>query len=163
MIKEIADLFRQDLIYIEDAKDSSEIFTKVGQKLIEKDLVKDTFIDGIIKRESEYPTGMDLSMIEGQKFNVAIPHTEREYCKSECVVFVKLKQEIEFKNMISPENSLKVKYLFMIINDKSDAQVNILSNIMDFITQKENLNKLDELQDEGKIYKFISGKEIANI
>ncbi|PJI09043.1 MULTISPECIES: PTS sugar transporter subunit IIA [Clostridium] len=163
MIKEISQLFREDLIFIEDAKNSNEIFEKIGQKLINKGLVKKNFVKGIIEREKNYPTGMDLSVVEGQKYNVAIPHTEREYCSSKCIVFVKLKNEIEFKNMISPDESLKVKYLFMIINDENDAQVNILANIMDFITKKSNMDKLLELNDEKKIYEFITCKETVDI
>jgi len=132
---------------------------KIGQELIKKELVKDNFVDGIIEREKNYPTGIDLSMIEGQKYNVAIPHTEREYCRSKCIVFVKAKHDITFKNMISPDEKLKVRYLFIIINDENDAQTNILASIMDFITQKCNMDKLDEIDDEGEIYQFIAGKK----
>ncbi|AAK80900.1 PTS system galactitol-specific IIA component [Clostridium acetobutylicum] len=164
MIKEISNLFKEDLIFIEDAKDSNEIFKKIGQRLIQKGLVKDNFIDGIIEREKKYPTGMDLSVIEGQEYNVAIPHTEREYCLSKRIVFVKLKKEVEFKNMIAPEDTLKVRYLFMIINNENDAQTNILANIMDFITNKENMDKLNKTDNEEEIFEFITDKQtIKNI
>ena len=40
MINEIASLFSPDLVFIEEGKSSSEIFTKVGKKLIKRGLVK---------------------------------------------------------------------------------------------------------------------------
>ena len=162
MINKISGLFRKDLIYIKDAEDSTKLFKIIGKELIQKRIVKDNFVDAIIEREKNYPTGIDLSVVEGQKYNVAIPHTEIEYCCDKCIVFVKIKNEIGFKNMISPDQELKVKYLFIIVNNENEAQTNILSNIMDFITNKNNMDMLEKINDEGELYDFITGIKVGN-
>ena len=158
MTKEFEQLFSEDLIFIEEANDSNDIFNKIGKKLIEKGLVKESFIQAVIEREKDYPTGLDLSVIDGESKipNVAIPHTESEHCNSKKVVVVKLKNEICFNNMISPTDQLKVKFLFMILNNEKGEQSNILANLMDFFTQGQNVNKLSELEDKKEIFKFVT-------
>lgn len=37
--------------------------------------------------------------------NVAIPHTETDYCNTDRIVVVKLENEIPFHNMITPKNN----------------------------------------------------------
>ena len=156
MTKDLAHLFSEELIFIEGAKDSDEIFRKIGKKLIEKGLVKDSFIDAVINREKDYPTGLDLSVVDNGIPNIAIPHTESEHCNLKKVVVVKLKNEIIFNNMISPDNKLKVKFLFMILNNEKGEQSNILASLMDFFTKKENISRLSELCDTSEIYKYIA-------
>jgi len=150
-------LFRKDLIFIEEAINSDDILTKVGQKLIEKKLVKQEFIQEIINRERKYPTGLDLSVVDkNTPFNVAIPHTEREYCNCKNVVVVKLKDEVVFNNMISPSDEVKVKYLFMILNNETDAQANILADIMDFVNKPGTLQALNNIDGAEEIYNCIA-------
>jgi PTS system galactitol-specific IIA component len=156
MIKEVAKLFRKDLVFIEEAKDSDDIFNKVGKELFEKGLVNEDFVEAVKAREKDYPTGLDLSVVGEKIPNVAIPHTESEYCKAKNVVVVKLKDEIEFNNMISPDNKLKVKFLFMILNNEKEAQSNILSHLMEFFTQNDNIKNLCEINNTEEMYKYIT-------
>nr|WP_283205618.1 PTS sugar transporter subunit IIA [Garciella nitratireducens] len=155
--KEITNLFREDLIFIEDGKKSEDILKKIGKKLFQKGLVTEQFIDEIIKREREYPTGLDLRIVDKEHLipNVAIPHTESKYCKVKNIVVVKLKNEIIFNNMISPADKVKVKFLFIILNNEKEDQTNLLGSLMDFFTKKENLHTLSKLENPREIYNYI--------
>lgn len=158
MNNEFFSLFKKDLIFIEQAISKEEILTKIGQKLIAKNLVKQEFVREIINREKKYPTGLDLNAADkNAPFNIAIPHTERKYCNCKNIVVVKLKNEVIFNNMISPSEQVKVKYLFMILNNEADAQANILANIVDFINKPGTLHKLNQFQDAEEIYNCIAG------
>lgn len=150
------DLYREDLIFKSSASSKEEVFEEIGKLLIEKDLVTDQFPTEVVKRENDYPTGLDLGTVVDGANNVAIPHTEIEYCKSKNIVFVKLDNELTFNNMIKPQEELQVKYLFMIINDQADNQTNVLSNLMEFLTDKNNIETLDRLEDEKEIYDFLT-------
>ncbi|MEF2293504.1 PTS sugar transporter subunit IIA [Virgibacillus dokdonensis] len=151
-------LFEKDLILCSNAQTQDEVFSEIGNILIEKGLVKESFIEAIKSREKEYPTGLDLSPVEKGLSNVAIPHTEPEYCRSQSIVFVKLNNEVTFKNMISPEVDVSVTYLFFIINNKKQNQTNVLSNLMAFLTNKENVKNLDTLNSAESIYNFLTNK-----
>ncbi|WP_164217759.1 PTS sugar transporter subunit IIA [Virgibacillus sp. YIM 98842] len=148
--------FDKELIFIEDAKDQNEIFNRIGKILYEKGIVNDKFIDALIEREKNYPTGLDLKPVSVDLPNAAIPHTETEYCHRKHVVFVKLEKPVLFKNMIAPDQELEVTYLFFIINNEKDSQTNILSELMGFLTAAENVNKLEKLQNKDEIYRFLT-------
>src|SRR5690625_5588463 len=118
----VQSLYNKDLILKSDAKTQEEVFNEVGSFLLDKGLVNDEFIDAIIDREHNYPTGLDLSPVAEGLPNVAIPHTETEFCKTKAVVFVKLTHEVLFYNMIASEQELKVNYLFIIDDDNATLQ-----------------------------------------
>src|SRR5690625_7594396 len=123
----VQSLYNKDLILKSDAKTQEEVFKEVGSFLLDKELVNDEFIDAIIEREHNYPTGLDLAPVAEGLPNVAIPHTETEYCKTKAVVFVKIAHDVAFHNMIAPDQELKVNYLFFIINDEKTNQTNVRS------------------------------------
>lgn len=157
MCKEnISKLFKPDLIYIEDFNEQDEAFEKISYKLLEKGLVKEEYLEALKNREEEFPTGIDLSVVDSRLPNVAIPHTESGFCNITKVVVTKLKNELSFKNMMDSSKELKVRYLFMILNATSGEQVNILANLMEFVTNKENMDNLERANTIDEIYKVVS-------
>lgn len=60
--------------------------------------------------------------------------------------------------MIAPDQSLPVKFLFMILNNNPEGQANILAQIMDFLrlTPVSKLQALFNLTETDKIYQFLS-------
>lgn len=151
----LASLFREELIFVENAQTQEEIFMTIGKRLVEKGIVKEGFTQAIMEREENYPTGLDLSPVSDEIPNAAIPHTEAEYCNSKNVAFVKLENTIQFKNMIAPDNEIPVKYLFVIINNDASHQTNVLSGLMAFMTDAETMKKLETLTDKKEMYDFL--------
>ena len=65
-----------DLIFMNvDAQNDSDIISLLGNKMLEKGYVKDTYVDAVIERESILPTGLDIGDL-----CVAIPHTQSGTC-----------------------------------------------------------------------------------
>lgn len=148
-------LFDRQLIFFGNASTQKELFQDVGEKLLQNGLVKPKYIEAIMERERNFPTGLDLSVVGEDVPNVAIPHTEVEYCNAEQVVVVKLTEGITFHNMIAPDKELKVKYAFFILNNQKKGQTDILSNLMGFFTQDQNVKVLDTLNSSEEIYQFL--------
>lgn len=155
-MSDINKLYQKDLVLISDANTKKEVFEEVGKYLFEKDLVNKDFVEAIKERETDYPTGIDLAPVADGLPNVAIPHTDTEYCNTKAIVFVKLNESITFNNMISPEEKLDVSYLFFIINNEKTNQTNVLSGLMDFMTTDDNMEKLDRLKGKEDIYEFLT-------
>lgn len=151
----IKELYKKDLILESDAKTKEEVLQEVGDYLYGEGLVKESFSEAIIEREGDYPTGIDLAPIAEGLPNVAIPHTDTEHCDSKAIVFVKLKKAVTFNNMIKPEEELPVSYLFMIVNDQKTNQTNVLSELMGFMTNEDNMHELDALDSKEEIYEFL--------
>lgn len=137
-------LISKDSIFISEEKNSTDIFKDISKQLFEKGLVKEAFFENIVQREKEYPTGMDLSVIDKDLPNIAIPHTESGFVNTRRIVPIKLTNEVEFNNMINPTETIKVKFLFMILNNDPEGQANILSEIMGFISSSDP-SKLKEM------------------
>ena len=92
--------------------------------------------------------------------NIAIPHTEAEFVNVRKVIPVHLDNEIEFNNMIDPDQKMKVRFLFMILNDDPEGQSNILAQIMNLVTTTppNDLKTFFKSTDTGAIYNFLSKK-----
>lgn len=136
------ELFLEECIFISDKSTQTEVFNEIYLKLLDKNLVKSEFLMNLLEREENYPTGIDLTVIDPKLPNIAIPHTESEFVNTTLIVPVKLKHAIEFNNMMDPASKLSVNFLFMILNNLEEQQSSILANIMDFFAS----TPVDELQ-----------------
>ena len=53
------DLLKPELVFFDfEATDRIDFFTKLGEKLKEGGYVKDSWLDAILEREKNYPTGL---------------------------------------------------------------------------------------------------------
>lgn len=158
--EEMNSLFLPDAIFLSEETTKKAVFEDIAKQLVEKGLVKETFLENLIKREESFPTGMDLSVVDKSLPNIGIPHTEGEFVNTRCVIPVKLMTPVSFNNMINPSDSLEVSFLFMILNNDPGAQTNILSDIMGFIStvDPEQLNEFFNYTDKDKIYQFLQEK-----
>lgn len=153
-------LFYPETVFISQAKTKEEMFETVGKELLKQDLVTEDFCTKVIERENNYPTGMDLSPINPDYEDIAIPHTETDYVKTTRIVPIKFEQPITFHNMIMPDDTVEARMAFMILNQDPEAQVNILAQIMDFINRlsAEEVSELFAMEDTEKIYRFLNEK-----
>lgn len=145
-------LFTKDLILLDyETNSKEEILRHMAGILEEKEYVKDTFYENLIKREGIYPTGLKANDIE-----IAIPHTDSIHVKKGAVFFARLKNPVVFKEMGTGENDVNVKLIFMLLIHDPKAQVNTLSNLMGIFSQKERLEILNTSNDLDEIYKNLS-------
>lgn len=153
-------LFYPETVFISQAKTKEEMFETVGKKLLDQDLVTEDFCEKVIEREQNYPTGMDLSPINPDYEDIAIPHTETDYVKTTRIVPIKFEQPVTFHNMIIPDDTVDARMAFLILNQDPEAQVNILAQIMDFINRlsADEVQTLFTMKDTDQLYQFLSEK-----
>ena len=152
------DLFDSSLVFIEDGTDQDTIFKQVSDKLVALGAVKPDFYQHLREREKAYPTGIDMSVVNPDYPNVAIPHTEGEFVNVRKVVPIRLKQPVEFANMIDPNQKFNVSFLFMILNNDPEGQANVLAQIMDFLTtsSEKTPNRLFHAEDTATIHDILA-------
>lgn len=149
-------LFQKNLIFQENFKNVDEVFGTMAKRFVQADLVKNSYEESIKKREKEFPTGIDLSVIGANLPNIAIPHTEHEHCKTTKVILVKLDQAIAVGNMMNPSQQLQnVRYLFMILNSADSEQAGILSKIMDIVSNADNIKALEKAENLESLYNVV--------
>ena len=88
-------LLKPELVFFDfEAADREEFFTKLGAHLREAGYVKDTWLDAILERERNYPTGLECASA-----SIALPHVDPEHLLKPYIAIVKPRQPIEFDGM----------------------------------------------------------------
>ena len=146
------DYFKEENIFLDfEANDRNDFLSKIGNILFEKKYVNKGFSDSIIEREEKYPTGLDFG-----EYKIAIPHTDPEYVNEEGIVTVKLKNPIIFRDMGLDENDLDVSVIFVLLVQKGEEQVNLLTKLMSLLEQKEVYNSIKNASDKEEILRILS-------
>lgn len=151
------ELFYPETCYVLDKPSQKDVLTTVSTNLFNLDLVTDGFLPNLLEREKEYPTGMDLAPLGENVPNIACPHTETEFVKVTRIVPIKLIEPLTWHNMLDPAQTLKVSFLFMILNADMEAQTGLLARIMDFVNKlgADGLRKFCGLLDKNDIYSYL--------
>lgn len=121
------DLFKAELVFFDfEAADRFDFFDKLGAELSARGYIKDTWHDAIVKRETEYPTGLACQAIK-----VAIPHTEPENLEKPYVAIIKPKTPIVFEHMAGMGDPVSAELIVNLgMQQHADDQVAILQALM---------------------------------
>lgn len=146
---------RDNLIFPElDAKDSSEIMEKVGIAFINEGLCKESYIQALINREGEFPTGID---VDG--FGIAIPHTDVSHVNKAGIGIATLKDPVKFIQMGTDDEEVETKVIVMLAVDDPKKHLSLLQNILAILQDKNVLNELANAKEKTEIIKIIKNKE----
>lgn len=109
-----------------EARSDTDVITQLANILTQKDIVKKSFVDHVLAREKQFPTGLPVK--EG--LGIAIPHTDSIYVNKSQIAVASLKKPVIFKNMVDASKDVEVSLVFMIAMSKPHEQANLLSNLM---------------------------------
>ncbi|WP_312092962.1 PTS sugar transporter subunit IIA [Niallia sp.] len=136
-------LIKEELIFTNlEAKTSQELFYIIGNQLISLDYVKPTFIQAIIEREKEYPTGLAL-----ETFHVAIPHTDPVHITKPFVAVAKNQYKLPFIHMGTDDNVIDIDCFFILGITNPNGQITLLQTLMERFNNPsfvENLKNYDK-------------------
>ncbi|MBB6449935.1 PTS system galactitol-specific IIA component [Geomicrobium halophilum] len=151
----MSDIYFDESIILFDleGKSKEEVLTKIGNNLIEKNLVKEGFIDAIIKRESEYATGLPTKGV-----SVAIPHTDVEYVNRKTISVAVLKEPVDFGIMGEPKATIPIKLVFLLAMDEEHSQLSLLQKLMEMFQDEDTLKYLINENNKTKIKNLLESK-----
>jgi len=154
MSNAIAQLLQPSCVLLDcDFKSSEEVIQAIGGKLYEAGFVKESFVQAAIDRESTLPTGLPL----GGKVNAAIPHTEIEHVLKPALGMATLKNEVEFRNMVSPTESVPVRLVFLLALEQPKAQIEMLQEVAGVLQNADLVERLVSLDDYSELIKTLEG------
>ena len=154
MSNAIAKLLQPSCVLLNcDFKTSEEVIRAIGGKLFEAGFVKDSFVQAAIDRESQLPTGLPL----GGKINAAIPHTEIEHVLKPALGMATMKNEVNFRNMVSPTESVPVRLVFLLALEQPKAQIEMLQEVAGVLQNPELVEKLVGQSDYDGIIQTLEG------
>ena len=87
---------------------------QLGETLIKEGYAKESYIQALITREQEFPTGLDVDGV-----GVAIPHTDVSHVIKPGIAIAVLEKPIDFIQMGSDDDHVQVEIIFYVSSGKS--------------------------------------------
>lgn len=138
------------------AETSSDVFRILGGKLIKEGFCKDSYVQALIDREKEFPTGINMGEI-----GIAIPHTDRGHVNKGAVAIGILKEPVQFYQMGFTDVEVNVKIVFMLAVDDPEAHLPFLQRILQVLQDQSVLEKLMKVLDKKEVIQIIKEKELT--
>lgn len=135
------------------AQSYQDVMEQIGGACIKEGYAKESYVDALIEREGEFPTGLDIDGV-----GVAIPHTDAGHVIKEGIAIGILENPVEFVQMGSDE-TVKVNLVFMLAIAKPHEHLEKLQKILGIIQDKEVLKKLLNTKDTNKVIEIVKEKE----
>ena len=115
-----------ELVLLEvEAETDQEAIEALAALMLEKGLVKESFLPAILQREREYCTGLQF-----EEMGIAVPHTMPEHVIEAAVAIATLKRPVPFRAMGMPEDEVPVELVFMLAIRKAHDQLEFLQALM---------------------------------
>lgn len=146
--------FDESVILLDlEADTAEEVLTVMANHLVDKGLVKDSFVHAMIEREAQFATGLPTEGI-----SVAIPHTDIEHVNQKTISVAVLKEPVDFGVMGEAEAKTPVKLVFMLAMDQAHSQLSILQRLMQVFQDKETLHYLTNEKNKTQIKNVLAEK-----
>ena len=139
-----------------EALDDKDLLKKLGSVVIKEGYAKESYVDALIAREADYPTGLDVDGI-----GVAIPHTSVEHVNKVGIAIATLNHPITFVQMGTDDETVEVQLVFMLAVVDPNAHIDQLQRIVEILQDKAVLGRLMKAKDPEEIIQIIKEKEDA--
>lgn len=151
----LSDYIQPSLIFLKkEFETSSHILDYVHEKAAKEGYVEDIFLERILAREVEFPTGIQL-----EEMGVAIPHTDAECIKKEFIAVITVPSGVPFARMDLPSSNIKAKIVFVLGLKEPHAQLEMLQSLISILRQTEELQKLHQKEEVQAFIKQIKEME----
>ncbi|TWT09254.1 PTS sugar transporter subunit IIA [Planomicrobium sp. CPCC 101079] len=145
----------KDLVVIDlKAGSKEEVLEAMGKLLIGKGIVKEGFIESILQREKDFPTGLPT-----EPFGVAIPHTDGEMVNDSKIAFASLKTPVKFLAMGRNDERIDVKVVFMLALKTPEDQLEMLQKLVGLFQDPQTVMEMAEIKDAEQLNELLRNKE----
>lgn len=131
-----------------------EVLRHLAGLLRENNFVKDSFVEAVLERERQMPTGIPVNEI-----SVAVPHGDVEHVLAPAVAVATLDRPVPFRVMVNPQEVTDVSLVFMLALDKPDAQIQALQEVALLLQQPWLLQRLVVARSPKEIRRFLFNDE----
>lgn len=132
-------LLHENLVLLdyESEDDRETLLTNLAGVLQREGYVKESYLEAILTREREYPTGLNTPGIK-----VVIPHAAPQHVNQAAILAVKLKSPVTFKEMGNSGKDVEAKLIFMLAVTDPQGHLQTLSKLMAIFSDGEKLTDL---------------------
>lgn len=132
-------------------KSKQEVLTELADHLQAAGYVKESYADGILKREEIYPTGLTTGQI-----NVAVPHTDCAHVNQDAIAVGLLDDPVIFQAMDDPGRDVPVSIIIMLALKEAHGQIDMLQKVIALVKQQNDLKRMLTSVDTKDAYQVIA-------
>ena len=148
-------MFDEEIVLLDiTPKDSTEALSIVSDELIKKNVVKESYKDAIIKREEEFPTGLNAP-----SWGIAIPHTDAIHVNKPQIAIARLAQPVKFLQM-GDGADVEAKLIFMLALKEPHAQLETLQKLMALIQNETAVAELIAAKDSKTVINVLKENDL---
>lgn len=136
----------EDIILKLEADTHDEVLTAICARLLDEGKIKKGYLESLLARESDYPTGLDLGGI-----NIAIPHTDWQWSNTTQLAIATLAKPIMWHSMEDPDETVEVSMVVMSLFDNPAHQLGALQGIISVVQDQGLVARLVETDDVREI------------
>lgn len=130
---------------------------QMGRLLVDEGYVTADYIDGVLAREAEFPTGLAL-----QNGSIAIPHANPEgNVLRSGIAVAKLERPVVFQSMENPEEAVAAEVVFLLALKDQQQHLEMLKNLFLSFQQPAFVQALVESGDADALLRAL--REQSNI
>jgi galactitol PTS system EIIA component len=111
-----------------EAKSYQDVIQNLGKHLFANGYVKGSFVQAVLDREEEYPTGL-----QAPGGGVAVPHTDAYHVITSTLGIAILSEPVDFRAMAEPEKIISVSLVMMLAVAETKKVVPVLSKVISII------------------------------
>jgi galactitol PTS system EIIA component len=133
-----------------DAPDKESVIIALGSRLLRNGYVNEGFIDSVLKREQDFPTGLPTEI------PIAVPHTDAGFCNQNAIAVCTLRNPVAFFEMGNSENELQISMVFMLAIKEPKEQIEWLQKLVTIFKDKDCLADLRDAKDSQTLTESIN-------
>lgn len=138
-----------------EAATREDVFRTVGGLLIQEGYCRESYIQALIDREKEYPTGLDINGV-----GVAIPHTDVSHVIRSTMAVAILKKPVVFEVMGGDEGeNVDVSVVVAMAIRDAAAHLDQVKELLKILQDDNVLRKLMSAKSEEEVIHIIKRKE----
>lgn len=137
------------ILFNASATDQTEALTKLASRLRQVEVVTDQFKNAILKREQNFPTGLQTATI-----GVAIPHTDADKVLVPQIGFMQLAKPVIFHQM-GDNDEISVHMIFMLALKQADDQLKMLQTLMGLFQNEKAIEQLQTMSSKTDFIKLM--------
>jgi len=117
-----------------DGETDTAVLEELGTYAHQQSYATESFVDALLERESNYPTGLDIST---HGLGIAIPHADPEHVNDPAVILGLPKTTIPFTSMDDPDVRIDVDVVVLLLVTDTEGYSTFLSNLTNLFQDSE--------------------------
>ncbi|MBF0778232.1 PTS sugar transporter subunit IIA [Streptococcus cuniculi] len=145
------DMLQADLVKLDcNVSNHVDLFQLIGKELKEKGYVTDQYVEALLEREQQFPTGLKTKFV-----NIAIPHTDPQVIEKPFIFIVKNSTPLDMLQMGDNSEMTCCYFMFLGIKDPT-GQVGLLAKLMEVFSQEAFVQEFVQTTTDLDMYQLVN-------